>query len=192
VDRGAAAPGAGRRAGEQGLGRIRRGAEGVSEDLLFEIGTEELPAGGVTPGVEQLRGLVLSGFKEVRLEHGAAHTFATPPRLAVWVAAVGDRSRDVTRQVLGPSVKAAFGPDGAPTRAATKFAEAQGVPVSALRRVQTPKGEYLAVDVTEAGRPASALLSGVLGAAVHRIQLKESMRWGAAEQALPRPVQGRR
>jgi glycyl-tRNA synthetase beta chain len=161
----------------------------VSEDLLFEIGTEELPAGAVEPGVEQLRGLVLSGLKEVRLEHGAARTFATPRRLAVRVEAVTDRSPDVTRQAMGPSVKAAFGSDGAPTRAASKFAEAQGVPLSALRRVQTPKGEYLAAEVTEPGRLASALLPGVLGAAVHAIQFKKSMRWGDVEQSFARPVQ---
>ena len=161
----------------------------MSEDLLFEIGTEELPAGAVEPGVDQLRTLVLSGLDEARLAHGPARTFATPRRLAVIVEGVADRSPDATRQALGPSVKAGFGADGAPTRAATKFAEAQGVAVSALRRVQTPKGEYLAVDVTEAGRPAGALLPGVLGAAVHGIQFRKSMRWGDVDQTFARPVQ---
>ena len=161
----------------------------MSEDLLFEIGTEELPAGAVDPGVDQLRTGVLSGLEQARLAHGAARTFATPRRLALLVEGVADRSPDATRQALGPSVKAAFGADGTPTRAATKFAEAQGVAVSALRRVQTPKGEYLAAEVTEAGRPASALLPGVLGAAVHGIQFRKSMRWGDVEQTFARPVQ---
>src|SRR5262249_24907042 len=169
---------------------VPRGAEGMSEDLLFEIGTEELPAGAVEPGVEQLRALVVSGLQAARLAHGAVRTFATPRRLAVLVEAVADRSPDATRQALGPSVKAAFAADGTPTRAATKFAEAQGVEVSALRRVQTPKGEYLAVEVTEAGRPASALLPGVLGAAGHGIQFRKSMRWGDEEQTFARPGQG--
>src|SRR5215468_9286598 len=141
----------------------------MSEDLLFEIGTEELPAGAVEPGVEQLRALVVSGLQAARLAHGAVRTFATPRRLTVLVEAVADRSPDATRQALGPSVKAAFGADGTPTRAATKFAEAEGV--------------------TEAGRPASALLPGVLGAAVHGIQFRKSMRWGDVEQTFARPVQ---
>jgi len=161
----------------------------VSEDLLFEIGTEELPAGAVEPGVEQLRTLVLSGLEGARLAHGAARTFATPRRLAVLVESVAERSPDATRQALGPSVKAGVAPDGTLTRAATRFAEAQGVAVSALRRVQTPKGEYLAAEVTEAGRPASVLLPGILGTAVHRIEFKRSMRWGDVEQTFARPVQ---
>jgi glycyl-tRNA synthetase beta chain len=161
----------------------------MSEGLLFEVGTEELPAGAVEPAVAQLRTLVLTGLDGARLGHGAARTFATPRRLAVLVDAVEQRSPDVARQALGPPVKAAFGPDGAPTKAATKFAEAQGVAVQALRRVQTPKGEYLAAEVTEPGRAASALLPAILGAAVHGIEFKKSMRWGDVEQTFARPVQ---
>ena len=161
----------------------------MSEDLLFEIGTEELPAGAVEPALAQLEKRVLSGLESARLAHGQARTFATPRRLAVLVEAVSDRSPDASRQALGPPVKAAFGPDGAPTRAASKFAEAQGVSVQALRRVQTPKGEYLTAEVTEPGRPARALLPGILGAAVHGIEFKKSMRWGDVEQTFARPVQ---
>ena len=161
----------------------------MSADLLFEVGTEELPAGAVEPAAEQLKALVLAGLDGARLGHGAARTFATPRRLAVLVESVVDRSPDATRQALGPSVKAAFGPDGAPTKAATRFAESQGAAVSALRKVQTPRGEYLAIEVTEAGRPASALLPGVLGAAVHGIEFKKRMRWGDVEQSFARPVQ---
>ncbi len=161
----------------------------MSEALLFEIGTEELPAGEVEPAVEQLRTLVLSGLDGARLGHAGARTFATPRRLAVVVEAVAERSPDATRQALGPPVKAAFAPDGSPTKAATRFAEAQGVALSALRRVQTPKGEYLAVEVTEPGRPASALLPALLGAAVQGIQFKKRMRWGDVEQSFARPVQ---
>ncbi|HZJ55695.1 MAG TPA: glycine--tRNA ligase subunit beta [Myxococcaceae bacterium] len=161
----------------------------MSEDLLFEVGTEELPAGAVEPAADQLRTLVVSGLDGARLGHGAARIFATPRRLAVLVEAVEQRSPDVTRQALGPSVKAAFAPDGSLTKAAIKFAEAQGVAVQSLRRVQAPKGEYLAAEVTEPGRPASALLPGVLGAAVHGIEFRKSMRWGEVEQTFARPVQ---
>ncbi len=37
--------------------------------------------------------------------------------------------------------------------------------------------------------PASALLPGVLGAAVHGIDFKKRMRWGDVEQSFARPVQ---
>ncbi|HZX40384.1 MAG TPA: glycine--tRNA ligase subunit beta, partial [Myxococcaceae bacterium] len=47
----------------------------------------------------------------------------------------------------------------------------------------------MAVEVTEPGRQASALLPAVLGAAVHGIEFKKRMRWGDVEQSFARPVQ---
>jgi glycyl-tRNA synthetase beta chain len=161
----------------------------VAEDLLLEIGAEELPASFVVPALEELQRALAERLAAVRLPHGAMHPFGTPRRLAVLVEEVADRSLDLRREVLGPPAKAAFAPDGTPTRAALKFAAGQGCTVSALRRVQTPKGEYLAADVEERGQPASELLPPALSHVVHGLGFKKSMRWGDVEQTFARPVQ---
>ena len=161
----------------------------MTEDLLLEIGTEEIPASFVVPALEDLQRMLDERLAEARLSHEAMHPYGTPRRLAVLVEAVADRSPDLRREVLGPPVKAAFAADGTPTRAAEKFAQSQGRSVSALRRVQTPKGEYLAADVEEVGRPASELLPPVLSQVVHGLTFRKSMRWGDVEQAFARPVQ---
>jgi glycyl-tRNA synthetase beta chain len=161
----------------------------VAEDLLFEIGTEELPAGAVQPAVEQLAAGISERLGAARLQHGPVHSYATPRRLAVVVEAVALRSPDAVRQALGPPLKAAFAADGSPTRAAAKFATSQGTTVEKLQRVRTPKGEYLAVEVAEPGQPASTLLPPILHAAAHAIVFKKSMRWGDVEQSFGRPVQ---
>ena len=165
-----------------------RQAEG-GEDLLLEIGTEELPAGAVAPALEQLSAGVTERLAGARLTHGAVHTHGTPRRLAVHVERVAARSPDSVRQALGPSVKAGFQPDGAATRAAEKFAQSQGTTVAALHRVQTPKGEYLAAEVHEPGQPAGTLLPPILHALVHGLSFRKSMRWGDVEQPFARPVQ---
>jgi glycyl-tRNA synthetase beta chain len=161
----------------------------VAEDLLLEIGTEELPASFVVQALEDLQRALTEKLAGVRLSHGKLVPAGTPRRLAVLVEAVAERSPDVRRQVLGPPVKAAFAPDGTPTRAAEKFAEGQRRTVADLQRVQTPKGEYLAVEVDEAGQPAAALLPTVLSEVVHGLTFRKSMRWGDVEQSFARPVQ---
>jgi glycyl-tRNA synthetase beta chain len=161
----------------------------VAEDLLLEIGTEELPASFVVPALEDLQRALTEKLAGVRLAHGKLLPAGTPRRLAVFVEAVAERSPDVRRQVLGPPVKAAFAPDGTPTRAAEKFAEGQRRAVADLQRVHTPKGEYLAVEVEEAGQPAAALLPAVLSEVVHGLTFRKSMRWGDVEQSFARPVQ---
>lgn len=157
-------------------------------DVLLEIGAEEIPASFIQPALEDLRRTVLSQAEACRLTLGETRTFGTPRRLALYVEKVAERSEDVTREVLGPSVKAAFDAQGEPTRAAEKFAEGHGLKVEQLQRLQTPKGEYLGAQVHEKGRMASELLPQILSAAVHGINFKKSMRWGDVEGAFARPV----
>ncbi len=161
----------------------------MAEDLLLEIGTEELPASFVVPALEELQRSLAERLAGARLTHGTMRPSGTPRRLAVLVEAVAERSPDVRRQVLGPPVKAAFAPGGAPTRAAEKFAEGHRRSVTDLQRVQTPKGEYLAVDVEEVGKPAAELLPQALFEVVHGLTFRKSMRWGDVEQSFARPVQ---
>ena len=160
----------------------------MAEDLLLEVGAEELPASFVAPALEDLQRLVTEKVAAARLAHGEVRTYGTPRRLALLIKGVAAGSPDAARQVQGPSVKAAFGADGKPTQAAEKFAAGQGLTVDKLSRVSTPKGEYLAAQVTDKGRPASQLLPEILQAAVHGIAFKKSMRWGDVEQSFGRPV----
>ncbi|WNG38096.1 glycine--tRNA ligase subunit beta [Archangium violaceum] len=161
----------------------------MASDLLLEIGAEEIPASFIVPALEDLKRVITERAAEARLKHGEVRTYGTPRRLAVWVKDVADRGEDITREVLGPSAKAAFDKDGKPTKAAEKFAESQKVSVDALLRVQTPKGEYLGAKVEEKGRPAADIFKDILHTAVHGINFRKTMRWGDVDQAFARPVQ---
>ena len=161
----------------------------MASDLLLEIGAEEIPASFILPALEDLKRVITERAAEARLKHGEVRTYGTPRRLAVWVKDVATQGEDITREVLGPSAKAAFDKDGKPTKAAEKFAESQKVSVDALLRLQTPKGEYLGAKVEEKGRPAADILKDVLHTAVHGINFRKTMRWADVDQAFARPVQ---
>ncbi|MBX7115767.1 MAG: glycine--tRNA ligase subunit beta [Myxococcaceae bacterium] len=160
----------------------------MPSDLLFELGSEELPASFVAPALEDLVRVITTRAADVRLTHGEVVKFGTPRRLAVWVKNVADQSSDVVKDVQGPSVKAAFDKDGKPTQAAEKFAASVKRSVAELKRVQTPKGEYLAAQVEEKGKRALELLPDILYAAAHGIAFKKSMRWGDVDLAYGRPL----
>jgi len=158
-------------------------------DLLLELGSEELPARFVAPAAAQLRDALLELLAEVRLAHGEAELFGTPRRLAVLVRGVAERQTDLEQEVTGPPVKAAFGADGKPRPAAEGFAKSQGVALSQLLRVQTPKGEYLAARVREQGKPAAEVLPGLFGAAIQKVSFPKAMRWGDLTVTWARPLQ---
>jgi glycyl-tRNA synthetase beta chain len=159
----------------------------MSEDLLFEIGCEELPATFVHAALEALPGLAQKKLAELRLSHGAVRTLGTPRRLALIVEGLAARQPDLEEEVTGPPVSAAY-KDGKPTKAAEAFAQKLGIAVDALERVSTPKGEYLRGVRREKGRAAGELLPDALATLATSIPFKKSMRWGSGSLAWGRPI----
>ena len=149
----------------------------MTRDLLFEIGVEELPGGYVPPALEQLEHAARDAFAGARLPVGDLCTYGTPRRLALFVKDLAARQADFDEEAMGPAVKVAFDAEGKPTRALLGFCQGKGVDPAQVRRVETPRGEYVAVTVHHAGRPAPELLPALLGALPARLTFPKSMRW---------------
>ena len=156
--------------------------------LLFEIGTEELPAWYVAPAAAALGEGLAARLAELRLAHGAVRTFATPRRIAVLVddvAAMSERRLEVRR---GPAASAAFDAGGKPTRAASGFAASAGVRPEDLEVEDTPKGRYVVARREVGGEAASELLPPALAALVTGLPAPRKMRWGEVDTAFVRPI----
>jgi glycyl-tRNA synthetase beta chain len=152
----------------------------VDRELLLELGCEELPASWLPALTHQIGELVLSQLREHRLNpESPADTFSTPRRLTVRVDRVPERQSDLEELVNGPPVSASFKPDGTPTPAAAGFAAKQGVDESALERVTTPKGEYLAYRKRQRGKTTVDVLPDVLGGVLRGLSFPKLMRWDA-------------
>ena len=163
-------------------------------DLLFEIGLEEVPARMIAGAeAELLRRILAMLGKERLLAAGfdplaSAKSYSTPRRLAVWVQGLLERQEDVTEDVTGPAVKIAY-KDGVPTPAAEAFARKAGVPVGELKKVQTPKGEYLAATSVKAGRSAAQVIATELPKELAAIYWAKNMYWRAGKpERFVRPV----
>ncbi|HEX7452080.1 MAG TPA: glycine--tRNA ligase subunit beta, partial [Polyangiaceae bacterium] len=160
----------------------------MSEDLLLEIGVEELPASFVAQAVEALPGLLEARLRELRLSHGRIRALGTPRRLALIAEGVASAQPDLDEEVLGPPARVAFDADGKPTKAAQSFATKIGVALDALFRKATDKGEYVAGRRVETGAPAATLLPAVLTEVCGKIPFRKSMRWSDGDTAFGRPV----
>jgi glycyl-tRNA synthetase beta chain len=160
----------------------------MSRDLLFEIGVEELPAGYVPPALEQLERGVREGLSALRLNAGALVTYGTPRRLTVLVRGVDERQADFAEEAMGPAAKVAFDAEGKPTKALVGFCAGKGVDVATVRRVDTPKGEYVAVTVEHKGKVALEVLPAMLAGVALKLQFPKTMRWDAGDYRFGRPV----
>jgi glycyl-tRNA synthetase len=152
--------------------------------LLFEIGTEELPAAEVTAAAARVRDAVATRLATTRLGHGEITTRATPRRIVTVVADVRPAEPSARRTVRGPRIAAAFDASGNPTPAVLGFARGQGVDVGSLRRVD----DNVVADRTDTGRGAVEVLSGVLGEVVAELRSDRNMRWNDPALSFIRPV----
>ena len=159
------------------------------KDLLFEIGTEEIPAGFLNPAVRNLEELFKKKIDSLELSYGEIKSFCTPRRLALKVSDIAERQEDRKEILLGPSQKAAYDSDGNPTKAAEGFARSKGASVEDLVLVDTPKGQYLQLEREVKGDETRKLLPNVLKEIILELPFAKSMKWGKNQYTFARPIQ---
>ncbi len=158
-------------------------------ELVFEIGTEEIPAGYIAPALAFMADYLREQLAELDLEHGDIQTVGTPRRLTVMVADLPEKQEDRSKESIGPARQAGFDEDGNPTKAALGFARSRGLAVEDLKIVTTPKGEYLMAVEQIPGRPASELLAELLPILIEKIPFPKSMHWADGSLSFARPIQ---
>ena len=160
----------------------------MAKDLLFEIGTEEIPARFMGPALKQMRELAENSLKEQRLAYARIDVYGTPRRLALLVHDLAETQADLTEEVKGPSEKAAYDDQGNPTKAVLGFARGQGVDVKDLKIKETPQGKYVFATKKSIGQKAETVLPALLINIVHKLYFPKPMRWGDLEIKFARPI----
>ena len=102
-------------------------------DVLVEIGTEELPPKALRMLSEALAAEIAAELEAAGFAHGTPVPYATPRRLAVLVPGVPGTQPDREVERRGPPLARAFDENDKPTRAALGFAKSVGVEVESAR-----------------------------------------------------------
>ncbi len=160
----------------------------MASELLLEIGTEEIPARFIPPVLHEMASSFGKLLEQERIAAGEIRTWGTPRRLALVVTGVATSQAEVAEEVIGPPKAVAFDATGRPTAAAQGFAKAQGVQVSDLIEVDTPRGVYLAVRKRAFGRPTFECLRELLPGFILGLSFPKSMRWGSQSLTFARPI----
>lgn len=153
------------------------------EKLLFEIGTEEIPAKFMPDILKQLKELAAAKMQELRIPFEDITVYGTPRRMAFIAGGVAETQADVVVEAKGPSVKIAY-VSGAPSKAAQGFARGQGVDVKDL----VVRDNYVYAVKHLAGQPVVELLPGLLMDILTSLSFPKTMRWADYEFRFVRPI----
>lgn len=160
----------------------------ILRDLLFEIGTEEIPAGFMTWVIGELDRLARVGLEELRLCCGEIRVTGTPRRIVLYVKNLAERQEDLEETVKGPPKTQALDADGNYTKAALGFAGSRGVDPADLKFDAVKGVEYLFAVVHEPGKEARELLPGFLSGLMRKLVFPKNMYWRDPTVRFARPV----
>lgn len=153
------------------------------EKLLFEIGTEEIPAKFMPGILAQLKELAEKKMTELRIPFEAVKVYGTPRRMTFIADGVAEAQEDSVVEAKGPSVKIAF-VNNEPSKAAMGFARGQGVDVNSLE----VRGEYVYAVKHLAGQPIFDMLPELLMDILTSLNFPKNMRWADHEFRFVRPI----
>jgi glycyl-tRNA synthetase beta chain len=160
----------------------------MGKNLLWEIGTEELPAKFIIPALESLKILAEKKLKENLLNFEEIKTAGTLRRLTLFVKNLSEKQEEIEEEILGPSVKIGIDEKGNYTQQALGFAKKYGVTPEKLSIKRTEKGEYLCLKRKIPGKKTIELLPQILLNILQNIYFPKSMRWGNYEIKFARPI----
>jgi len=168
----------------------------TSSDLLFEIGTEELPAAYLPDLIAQLRGEAETLLTESHLRWKRVESFGTPRRLVLVVRGLEGTQRNPAEEIRGPSKEAAFDARGKPTKALSGFLRARGGTLKQIKIVSSARGaraagargDYIYLVKPPTRVPTTKVLPALLPQLITRLHAPKTMRWDDAGARFARPI----
>lgn len=170
-----------------------------AEDLLIEIGVEELPAAFVSIGVGNLERSVSILLKNRGIAYESIKKYATPRRLALLVKQLAKGTPSQVIEKKGPPLEQVYDPSGTLKSAGEGFFRTLDIPPPVLERVQ--QGEVPGVEIRllkgipylfgtrfEQGRATTAILQEELPSLILNLDFPKKMRWGKEEILFARPL----
>lgn len=109
-------------------------------NLLIEIGTEELPASVIFPALEYLK----EKFNEI-LQAKRVFTYGTPRRLALVFEDFENERKEKEEVIWGPPKSTAYDEEGKPTKALEGFLKKNNASLEEVRILPKGKAEYVAL-----------------------------------------------
>lgn len=159
-------------------------------NILFELGTEELPPKALNNLASSLYNGVVAELDKagINFDKDNSRWFASPRRLAFILTNIDSAQADKKMQRRGPAVVAAYDESGNPKPAAIGFAKSVNAEVSDLQTLTTDKGEWLVFDIEEKGKKTNELLPGFIQSSIKKLPIPKPMRWGNNTFSFIRPV----
>jgi len=157
-------------------------------NILFELGTEEIPSGYINGAISNLEKGLKSLFKDENLSYNAINMFSTPRRMAFNITGLQSKQHDEIIERIGPTIQVAYDSDGNLTKAAQGFLRSGNASIEDIYQKHTKKGDKIAIKKEIKGKATIEILSSKLPEIILSINFPKTMKWGNISTPFVRPV----
>ena len=158
------------------------------KDMLIELGVEEIPAGYILPALDKFCSKLEKELKAANLAYAGIEEFSSPRRFSLRIKELESEQQDESKERIGPQVEMAYDAEGNLTKAALGFLRGAKAEASAIYKVNTGKGEKIAVKLEKKGARTVELIGDMIKKAVSAMNFPKNMRWGATRMQFARPL----
>jgi glycyl-tRNA synthetase beta chain len=157
------------------------------QDLLIEIGLEEMPARFVKSSIEQLSSKIENWLNDKKISFDSIAHFSTPRRLAVIAYGVSSSQEDAEEEAKGPARKIAIDHEGNWSKAAIGFTRGQGMSVEDIYFKEINGVEYAHVRKFTKGLATIDILPEIEHI-ITGLTFPKNMRWANETLKYLRPI----
>lgn len=152
-------------------------------DLVFEIGIEELPS-DYFDCIYVQKNAVDNYLKSSGLIYEDFILFLTPRRIVIYLSKLQNRQQVKEELIKGPSYEKSFDSDGKPTRALEGFMQNKGITQSDIFEHEG----RVAIHQKTGGAKVEDVLKNVLPAVLDLFTFPRAMAWNDSGVRFPRPI----
>ncbi len=167
------------------------------DDLLIEIGSEEIPSAFLPAALSNFEKAIRTLFEEKELLFESIELFGTPRRIAIILKGTAGGTLDQMIERKGPGVDIAFDENGKLTKQGLGFfssidlqeASRSAVEAGEIEHLQIKEGKYLFAMVKKKGTATIDIIREALPQIIANLSFPKKMRWGTGSETYARPIQ---
>jgi glycyl-tRNA synthetase len=173
----------------------------LERDFLLEIGSEELPASFIRPGLLSLERSLIKLLKDYGISFKHLEVYGTPRRLVALIKGLKEGTEETLIEKKGPAITVAFDASGNLTPQGLGFIKTFQLAPITLQEIHTHAEaarsyfirkikdiDYLFVRHKEPGHCTWTLLAKQLPVLILQLHFPKKMRWADVEISYPRPL----
>lgn len=155
-------------------------------NLLFEIGTEELPPGSISSLCTQIKKNLLEDLMSngIEIKDTDTQTFYTPRRIAIIIKNLPEQLETKQTEIKGPPKDKAYDQSGNPNQTAIGFAKKYNLEPKNLLIKTINGAEYVFLKATIGGQKTKEILTKVLPNSIRQTTGDKFMSWGNYDEKL--------